>query len=211
MLGDLVPMGLLREVFGPSKNEIWTQLSQEIGADYQPDGFFKNAKVVLTHRQWQITLDTYVVSRGKGGTVVYTRMRAPFVNPDGFRFNIYRESIFSWLGKLLGMQDIQIGDEFFDEEFVIQGTSERVVKRLLGNEAIRRLIQSQSDIHFSVKDDEGWFGLLFPDGVDELYFETCGVIKDKHRLKELFALFSLVLTELCSLGVAYAKAPSVNL
>lgn len=203
-------MDILREIFGPSKDEIWSQLSQEIGADYQPDGFFKSGKVVLTHRQWQITLDTYVVSTGKTH-VTYTRIRAPYVNPDGFRFNIYREGIFSWIGKLFGMQDIEIGDSFFDEDFVVQGSSEDVVKHLLGNSTIRALIQSQPDIHFQVKDDEGWFLQVFPDGVDELYFQTYGVIKDKQRLKELFDLFSLVLVELCRLGVAYEQDPDVTL
>lgn len=203
-------MSILREIFGPSKHEIWSQLSEEIGADYQPDGFFKNGKVVLSHRQWQITLDTYVVSTGKTH-IPYTRIRAPYINPDGFSFNIYRENIFSSLGKLFGMQDIEVGDSFFDEEFIVQSSSENVVTRLLQNSEIRALIHKQPDIHFQVKDDEGWFGQTFPDGVDELYFQTYGVIKDKQCLKELFDLFSLVLIELCRIGAAYEKEPDVSL
>lgn len=203
-------MGLLRELFGPSKDEIWSQLSQEIGADYQKSGFFTQGKVVLSHRQWEITLDTYIVSTGKSSTT-YTRIRAPYVNQDGFRFNIYRKSVFSWLGKLLSMQDIETGDAFFDEEFIIQGNPEDLVQRLLANVKIRQLIQNQPSIHFQVKDDEGWFGKTFPDGVDELYFQTYGVIKDRDRLKNLFDLFSSVLDELCLLGSAYEKEPGMTL
>jgi hypothetical protein len=195
-------MGLLRELFGSSKNEIWSQLSQEIGAKNQKDGFFTTGKVTLTHRQWEITLDTYTISTGKSSSI-YTRMRAPYINQDGFRFNIYRTSIFSWLGKLLGMQDIEIGDGFFDQEFVVQGTPDAPVMQLLMNPKIRELIQRQPNIHFKVKDDEGWFGRAFPEGVDELYFQTPGIILDKQHLKELFDLFSLVLDELCRLGSAY--------
>ena len=69
-------MGLVREIFGPSKQEIWSQLSQDIGVDYEEEGFFKAGKDVLSHREWQITLDTYTVHSGKT-TIVYTRMRAP--------------------------------------------------------------------------------------------------------------------------------------
>lgn len=203
-------MGVLRELFGPSKDEIWSQLSQEIGADYQPGGFFTTSKVTLIHRQWQIMLDTYTVSTGKSH-VTYTRIRAPYVNPEGFRFNIYRENVFSGLGKLLGLQDIEIGDAFFDDEFILQGTSEELIRRLLANTSVRQMIQNQPDIHFQVKDDEGWFRQAFPDGVDELYFERRGIITDKQRLKELFDLFALVLDELCRLGAAYQGEPGVTL
>lgn len=202
-------MGLLRQVFGPSKEEIWSQLSREIGADYQEGGFFKEGKVVLSHREWEIVLDTYTVHTGKS-TIIYTRMRAPFVNRDGFRFNLYRKNAFSWIGKLLGVKDIEIGDSFFDEQFILQGEPETLIHRLLSNVEVRQLIQGQPDIHFQVKDDEGWFKAKFPEGVDELYFEVVGILKDKERLKNLFDLFTLVLDELCRFGSAYETSLGVE-
>ena len=202
-------MGLVHEIFGPSKQEIWSQLSREIGADYQEEGFFKAGKVVLSHREWQITLDTYTVHSGKT-TIVYTRMRAPYVNRDGFRFNIYRKNAFSWIGKLFGVSDIEIGDSFFDDEFIIQGEPEHMIRTLLTNSEIRQLIQSQPDIHLQVKDDDGWFKERFPEDVDELYFQVVGVIRDKERLKQLFNLFAAVLDQLCRLGSAYENEPGVR-
>jgi len=202
-------VGLLRQVFGPSKEDIWSQLSYEIGAEYEESGLFKTGKVILSHREWEITLDTYAVHTGKS-TIVYTRMRAPYVNHDGFRFNIYRRNIFSGIGKIFGMKDIEVGDAFFDDQFIIQGEPEHLVRSLLTNGMIRQLIQNQKDIHFQVKDDEGWFKSKFPEGVDELYFEVVGVIKDGERLKNLFDLFSLVLDELCRLGSAYETDPNVK-
>jgi len=203
-------MSPLYELFGPSKSEVWSQLSQEIGAEYQPDGFFEKGKMVLSHRQWEITLDTYTVSNGKT-TIVYTRIRAPFVNKDGFRFNIYRKGVFDWIGEQLGLKDIETGDSFFDDAFVIEGEPEQPVLTMLSNSAIRALIQRQPDINFQVRDDEGWFGTKFPEGVDELYFQVRGTITDKERLKELFDLFSMILDELCKMGSAYEQAPGVHL
>jgi len=203
-------MSILRQIFGPSKEEMWSQLGREIGAEYQPGGFFKEGKVVLTHREWQITLDTYTVSTGKSH-VTFTRIRAPFVNPDGFRFNIYRKGIFSGIARLLGTQDIEIGDAYFDDEFIIQSSSQDLVYRLLSNLEIRQLIQNQPDIHFEVKDDEGWFLNKFPEGVDELYFQTSGVITDVGRLKALFDLFAAVLDQLCRFGSGYETDPGVKL
>lgn len=201
---------MLRQMFGPSKNEIWGELSREIGADYSEETFLKNGMMTLEHGEWTITLDTYTV-HANNAHITYTRMRAPYVNKDGFRFNIYRKSIFSWIGKLFRMQDVEIGDPQFDEEFIIQGEPEDKVRRLLNNRKIRSFIEKQKSIHFMVKDDEGYFKKKFPEGVDELYFQVTGVIKDKERLKDLFELFSEVLDELCRIGSAYGQDPNVEL
>ena len=94
--------------------------------------------------------------------IVFTRMRAPYVNPDGFWFRVYRRGFFSDLGKALGMQDVEVGQPAFDEDFIIQGTDEGKLRQLFANPKIRDLIDAQKDIDFSVKDDEGWFGATFP-------------------------------------------------
>lgn len=201
---------MLKNLFGPSKNEIWELLSKEIGGEFTEEKIFKDGKLVIEHEQWTITLDTYTV-HANNAHVTYTRMRAPYINKDGFRFNIYKKSIFSGLGKIFGMQDVEIGDPQFDEEYIIQGKPEESVKRLLSNREIRSLIEKQKEIHFTVKDDEGWFKNKFPEGVDELYFQATGVIKDKERLKALFDLFSVVLDELCKMGSAYKSNPNVEL
>ena len=203
-------MALLSGFFGPSKDEVWSQLSNELGAEYSEGGFFKNGKMVLTHNNWEITLDTYTVHTGKTN-ITYTRMRAPYVNKDGFRFTIYRKSVFSWLGKAFGMQDIELGDSFFDEDFIIQGEPENKVVKLFSNRKIKELIQKQLSIHLEVKDDEGWFAAKFPEGVDELIFQVGGEIRDIERLKNLFDLFAVVLEELCKIGSAYENAPGISL
>jgi hypothetical protein len=203
-------MGVLRRWFGPSREEIWRQLSTEIGARYVAGGFWKGDKVQAVHEEWTVTLDSYAVSTGKT-TVVYTRMRAPYVNPNGFRFTIYRKGFFSDIGKWFGMQDIEVGDPSFDQDFIIKGTDESQVRALLSHQKIRDLIARQREIHFSVKDDEGWFGARFTEGVDELCFAVAGVIKDVERLKLLYELFAETLDQLCRIGSAYEESPQVEL
>lgn len=124
-------------------------------------------------------------------------MRAPLVNPDGFRFTVYRKGLLTGLGKLLGMQDIEVGDPDFDGAFVIQGHDEARVRDLLADPKLRTLMAAQPAIRLSVKDSEGWFGPSFPGDVDELYFQVDGVLKDAERLKGLFDLFAGVLERLC--------------
>jgi len=203
-------MGLSRRLFGPSRKEMWTQLSESVGGRYIEGGWAKGDKVEVTHNDWTLTLDTYAVSTGKV-TVVFTRLRAPFVNPTGFRFLVYRKSIFSGIGKFFGMQDIEVNDPPFDDDFIVQGTDESRVRLLLASPKLRALIAAQKDLSFGVKDDEGWFGTRFPEGVDELHFAVPGVIKDVDRLKGLYDLFAETLDELCRMGAAIDRPAGVEL
>jgi hypothetical protein len=109
------------------------------------------------------------------------------------------------------MQDIEAGHADFDREFIIQGNDENKVRLLFGNAEIRRLLEAQPAIHLEVKDDEGWFGTAFPEGVDELYFQVAGVIKDVERLKTLYELFAETLNHLCHIGSAYEDDPRLAL
>ena len=203
-------MGVLKDLFGPSKDEVWRQLSQEISADFIEGGFWRGSKVQATVKEWTVTLDTFTVSTGKTN-IPYTRMRAPYVNKDGFRFKIFRKGFFSELGKLLGMQDIEVGYPEFDNEFIIQGNDANKLRALFANPTIRQLIEVQPEIRLEVKDDEGWFGADFPEGVDELYFQVVGVIKEVERLKLLYELFATMLNYLCHIGSAYDDDPQVEL
>ena len=198
-----------RKLFGPSKREIWRQLSQEVNGRFVEGGFFSQDKVEVRHGEWILTLDTYVVSTGKV-TVIYTRMRAPYVNPGGFRFTIYRKGWATNIAKWLGMQDIEVGDSKFDEEFVIQGTQPAQVVALFSNSRLRESISGLRQVHLSVKDDEGYFGISFPEGVDELAYQVTGTIKDIDQLKRLFDVFAETLEHLCRMGLAYENDPGVQ-
>ena len=203
-------MSFLSNIFGPRKNEIWKQVSDEIGGEYYPDGFFKRGRLAVSHGEWVITFDTYTEDVNNI-VQTYTRIRAPYNNKDGFRFNIYSKNIFSRIGVILGMQNIETGDAQFDEKFIIKGQPEDKTVKLFTNNKIKQILERQKAIRFMVKHGEGLFGTKFPEGVDELYFAADGLIRDKERLKELFELFSAVLAELYKMGSAYKTAANIKL
>ncbi len=203
-------MGVLRKIFGPSQTEVWKELCSEIGAEVVKGGFWKGNKVQAHIGEWTVTLDAYTVSTGSS-FMAFTRLRAPYVNIDGFRFAIYRNSLFSGLKRFLGMKSIETGDPKFDRDFAIRSNSEIKAMALFSNEKIRHLIQAQPSIYLEVKDDEGWFGTNFPQGVDELCFKVPGIIKDVERLKTLYRLFAEVLNHLCRIGSACEMDPHITL
>ena len=202
-------MGILKEIFGPSKDEIWSQISRDIGGEFIDGGFWKKDVLVYQHGEWTILLDTYTVSNGKSSTT-YTRMRAPFVNKDGTYFKVYREGFFSAIGKFFGMQDIEIGDAYFDDQFIIKGNNPGTLKELFADQRIKDLIHLQPRIEFEIKNDDGWFSTHFPEGVDQLYFSCVGIMKKTERLKALFELFSATLERLVEIDSAYACDPNIR-
>jgi hypothetical protein len=197
-------------IFGPSKKEVWKQLSEEINANYIEGSLFKGSRIEHTYYNWTIFLDTYTVSTGKS-SITYTRMRAPFINLKDFYFKIYRRGIISNIGKALGMQDIEIGYNWFDNDFIIKGNNEVLLRRFFQNHKIRDLIEKQSKILFEIKDNEGKFGPKFKDNESELSFIVVGVIKDKDRIKNLFDLFIKVINEFESIGITVNQTPEVKL
>ncbi|HKI05455.1 MAG TPA: DUF3137 domain-containing protein [Thermoanaerobaculia bacterium] len=204
-------MGFFEGVLGPSREEVWKELCARIGADFVEGGFWKGDKVQAHFKNWTITLDTYTVSTGHVHET-FTRIRAPFVSHEELRFRIYRKTAFSDMGKMLGMQDIEVGHSAqFDDDFIIQGNDEHKIRALFANQEIRRLIEEQPKIRLELRDDEGLFRTHYPEGVDALYFQVPGVIKDVERLKRLFDLFTEVLEELNRIGSATGEKPGVAL
>ncbi len=203
-------MSSLRRLFGVSRTELWKKLSDELGGTHVDGGFWKGDKVQVVHGEWTITLDTYTVSTGKSSSV-FTRLRAPYVNPEQFRFSIHRRGWFSGLARFLGMQDVEVGHAKFDEDFVIKGNDERRLRALFDSRRLRELLAEQPNVHLQVRDDEGWFGPKYPPNTDVLFFHVGGVIKDLPRLKSLFELFAETLDQLCRTGSAYEDATDPKL
>jgi len=194
-------MGIYREVFGLSKEDIWRQLSREIGARYVEGGFWRGDRVQARIGEWTVTLDTHDVPSGDAKRST-TRIRAPFFNQDGFKFLVFRSGVFAELGKLVGMQDVEVGFPEFDSKFVIKGNNEELLRRLFSNEMIRKLLSEQPNVRFEIVKGEGE---TEGEPKDEVRFQTSGAIQDLDRLKHLFELFSVTLDQLCAMGSAYCR------
>lgn len=201
-------MSLAKKKFGLSKQEVWQQLCYEMERKVAPEGGFWNGdKIVAMAADWTISLDTFDRPLEAVRTtkyLPYTRIRAPYENMDGFRFAIYRQGLFENSGSLFGVQDILIGEPWVDEKFVIQGNDPEKVSILLGEPKIKQIIYEEPNICLKVKPDRGWFATGYPDGVEELYFETKGIIKELDRLMSLYELFAEVLNMLCHFDSAYS-------
>ncbi|MEZ4457761.1 MAG: hypothetical protein R2882_14610 [Gemmatimonadales bacterium] len=183
---------MLQRLFGTSHHEIWKRLAAQIGGDYTPGNFWRGDRVTVSHDDWTIVLDSYTTK------VPFTRFRAEVSSPDGFRFAVSRRGLLSDLAHALGAQDVVVGHEPFDRDFVIKGNDEAKLRALFDNARIRAGLDAQPDVHFDLAEAGG---TVF------LSFATVGLLDDPARLRAQYDLFADTLD---ALGRAGSAEPPPN-
>ncbi len=107
-------------------------VAEQLGATLVAGTFFKQPKLQFEYRGYPTSIEFY--STGGKHPTLYTRLLFNLSTHPAFEVRLYPERFFSKLGKLLGGQDIQIGEEQFDPKFMIKGSSEQLVKSMLSAE-----------------------------------------------------------------------------
>lgn len=191
------------DAFGRHKRYIWNELAEQLGGEFIKGKMFRPDRVEAWHHDWMVTLDTFQVDKA-----TFTRLRAPFINRDDFKFKIVRDHFGYRIGKMFGMQDIIVGSPQFDKDFIIQGNDEHKLKMMFANPEIRKLVSYQSRIHLELRPDAPLFTKpKFPPDVNELYFQAGTIIRHMDQLHDLFDLFAECLDHLCAIGTAYEDDP----
>lgn len=190
------------------QEEAWEQLSREIGAQFIKGELGKGDKVVAMEKQWAITLTAFteLVSKWGGGilSVQIPRtedehtayMGAPYLSKDGFAFEIYFEG--GRLGKLPGVQNVEVRYPDFAPDFYIRGNNESKVQALFANPKIRQLILDQVPVGFGT--GEKGHGLRY---------QLSGLVTNIPLLKTLFELFAETLNQLYRIGSAQEEKPHI--
>lgn len=184
--------------------ESWDKLSEQHNGEFIPDDLWNQGALSIKYKQWEFILDVYKTGLGRK-TTKHTRIRVPVLTKSGLKFTIYRSNILSGIGKLLKMQDIKIGDDQFNKEFIIKGNQEKKIKALLEDESLREIIYDNLVGTIGVYNYKNVLTKeQFPEGIEVLYFETTGEIEDKEVLNNLLSILSATLNRLASIGVISA-------
>src|SRR5262245_17216788 len=91
------------------------------GAVPVPQGFLTGLPYFNTTYNRRLLRISLHQSSGKHKTT-YSRFHMNVADP-GFEFLLTRQDLLNNIGKLLGMQDLEIGDQTFDKAFIIKSNS----------------------------------------------------------------------------------------
>lgn len=115
----------------------YARLADHYGGKLQRGGAFEYPKVEFMHGRCRVAVDVY----STGGTPVKYFTRVKVALPQHVtRCEIYPDGTWARRGKLIGMDDVEIGVPGFDEQYVIKGSSRKELAALL-NANVRRQIE----------------------------------------------------------------------
>ena len=194
---------------------MWTRkkgmelLHETFGGELVEGSWGQGPIMLLPYKNWQIIMDYFVVSTGQSA-ITYTRVRTAFKNNSDFEFKVSKEGVFSKIGKALGGQDIPIGDEAFDSQYIVKSNDDLIVTRLLNNHEIKTKINFQKAFHLDlVKKNQ--MGIKCVEGESGLSFLTAHTLKDEAEIKELIDLFAAFLDVLFEQKVITDEASVTSL
>ncbi|WP_291635382.1 hypothetical protein [Clostridium sp.] len=180
-------------LFGPTHEDIWKLLSEDIGAKIiAENSSSKKYEVIKKFHDWIIVLDT--CDPDNRYKVVCTRVYCAFLNEHGFKLKVFGEYFNNYFPNFFGMQDIKVNYDDLSDNFVIRSNSEMAIKIFLENSTIRELINMQPDMLLEIVSEEGCE--ITPNANSTLSVKIPGIIKNNEILKNLFELIGESLLEI---------------
>jgi hypothetical protein len=115
------------------KSEAWKVLANDLGLTMSGGGMFSRPEIGGIYQGSQTRIYTYTTGSGKNRHT-YTRISLYLARPLNLGLRVYKEGFLSKIGKAIGTQDIQTGDEAFDAAVMIKGNDEMAVVDVLNPE-----------------------------------------------------------------------------
>lgn len=195
-------MSDLKSSFLDHEDAIWAELWEGVGGVYLNREGWRQDKLMVEHGHWIITLEFHTHG-GYHTNANYTRFRVAFENPEDFHFKLVPQGLLDTVGKLLGLQDVELGDPEFDKAFLIKSNDEARVREVLDDPVLRQFLREEPEAFVGLVSVHGDRAAQFPDGVEEVVMEIPGKVVDIERLKRLYMTFARTLSGLCEAGAAY--------
>ncbi|MEL6178318.1 MAG: hypothetical protein AAFS10_05160 [Myxococcota bacterium] len=157
-----------------NKRKRWTEIAQALGLTHNEGPFLGVGSIEGEYHGYWVRIDTFTSGSGKNSKT-YTRIQTFHNPPLGLGLNIYREGIFSGFGKMLGFQDIEVGDRQFDDRFTIKGQDEESVIKLLDADVRQQLMLYDERVGPLNVNDE------------RVYYQRRGVLTDQATITHVLS------------------------
>ena len=111
-------------------NEAWAAVARQLQLVFQPGQIFSRPRISGIHKGCSVLVTTFSKGSGKNQTT-YTRFRVSYPHSLDLGLRLTKQGMLSGIGKFFGTQDIEVGDEGFDDAIVVKGRDPQRVKEFL--------------------------------------------------------------------------------
>ena len=157
----LIFAGIVMAIIGALRHRnayrvAWTAAADELGIQLEQANFLSSPKMRGSISGLSVSVET--VSGGNNNTYTRYRVTYPSLNMG---LNLRSENPFTKLTRFFGVQDVEVGDDRFDDTFQVQADSEDLIRSFLTpgrREALIRLIASYGNVTITddtIKYDKG--------------------------------------------------------
>jgi hypothetical protein len=111
-------------------NEAWAAVARQLQLVFQSGQIFSRPRISGIHKGCSVLVTTFSKGSGKNQTT-YTRFRVSYPHSLDLGLRLTKQGMLSGIGKFFGTQDIEVGDEGFDDAVVVKGRDPERVKEFL--------------------------------------------------------------------------------
>lgn len=185
--------------------DVWGAVADRLGGERRLDRKGRRLKDIrFVAGEWELVLDRHVQSNGQTSQT-YTRLRSLFTQRRPLKFRAYTKSIFSDIGKALGMQDIEVGHPRVDPGWIIKGDGEGEIRSLMILPQVVEGLARLKSARFEIRRHKR----SMPD-VQVLQLQVLGVMTDESKLEAAVALMFAAMAHLVRAGIAAPEPPEVT-
>ena len=191
----------------PHNGEMWKLLAEKIGGEFIEGDSWEKEKVVLNYRNRIITLNSEMKSMGKS-SYFESQVKCLFIPKEKFTLKISLENPFTHAGKIFGINDIELDDLKFDDEFFIKSNKKEKAIHFLNSSNLQKVYFCATKnldltmVSIEIKDNDLFYAFRsYPPNTSLIVIRTNMVVAEIDRLISWFDLCKITLDRLIEIGV----------
>lgn len=181
---------------------VWQAFASKVGGTYSVDG--PNDVVQFSLNGYNIIFSTYMYYSTSGNRTLqkeYCRAMAEVIAPGRSVFKITRQGFFENIGKLLGLQDISVGDERIDKKYIIQTNDELKMQMLFTNKTFSAEFANPGLVRLELTNGTGLFNEKPAEGRSLLSYISEQPVRTPEQLDRLYSFWSVMINKLERSGI----------
>ena len=197
----------------PQYREMWKLLAQKIDGQFLEGNSWKEEKVILNYKNSVITLNNVL----HGGRYKYfeSKVQCHFIQTGTFTLKIFLENAFTYAGKIFGINDIELDDSKFDNEFYVKSNQREKAINFLNSNDLQKVYFSATKnldlmVRIEIKDNNSFFNFnSYPPNTSLITISADSEINEIDRLINWFTLCKLTFDRLIEIGEAEDVSPNI--